>query len=141
MRRLGVIVVLVWLAGCATTERFTAHMDSYVGADLAVLRDTFGYNYIERSLGDGLRAFTWTWVDRGTYPAYRTPDVITTYETRKGTRVVVHPGYYFPPERYEFSCEFTFIVDAAGKATGWRAQGNGCAHYPGAARVLRSGDR
>lgn len=141
MRRCMTIAVFLLLAGCATIERFTTTMDSYVGADISVLRDAFGYNYIERPLDDGRRAFTWTWVDRGTYPGYRTPDVISTYETRTGTRVVVHPGYYFPPERYEFSCEFTFIVDAENRATGWRAQGNGCVHYPGSGRVLHSGER
>jgi hypothetical protein len=128
------------LAGCASLERFQRDMDSYIGWDIERLRAHFGYGYIERDLGDGLRAFTWTWADQDLRPGYVTPEVIHSYRSAQGaTHVVVSPGMYFPPDYYYYSCEFSFIIDAGGRAIGWRAHGNGCGAYTGPGTVMQHG--
>ena len=133
-------VLAVLLAGCATTEHFQRDMDSYLGWDIGQLREHFGYNYIERDLGDGSHAYTWIWSDRSVSPGYLSPDVIHTYQSAEGApRVIVSPGTYFPPSYYEYLCEFTFITNAEGHAVRWRAQGNGCSSYPGPESVLQHG--
>lgn len=134
------VVLVVILAGCATTERFEREMDSYLGWDIAQLREHFGYNYIEHDLGDGTHSYTWVWSDRSLSPGYLSPDVVHTYQSPEGaTRMIVSPGTYFPPSYYEFLCEFTFILDSSGHAVRWRAQGDGCAAYSGPESVLGHG--
>lgn len=135
-----VLAVALLAAGCASLERFQSDMDGYLGWDVEDLRAHFGYAYIEHDLGDGLRAFTWTWAEQGIRPGYVTPEVIRSYRSAEGaTRVTVSPGMYFPPDYYAYSCEFSFIIDADGRAIGWRAHGNGCASYPGPGTVMQRG--
>lgn len=133
---LPLLLALSALAACATTERFERMMDGYLGAPIGELQQRFGYNYIERQLPDGRRAYTWVWKETGVFPGYETPTTIQTFSSDKGQHVVVIPGTYFPSTSYETSCEFTFITDAAGRTLTWRAHGNGCAHYRGPGRVL-----
>lgn len=140
MGRVLALAGVLMLGGCASLEHFQRDMDGYLGRDLEQLRAHFGYAYIERDLGGGLRAFTWTWVEQGVRPGYVTPDVIRSYRSAEGaSHVVVSPGMYFPPDYYAYSCEFSFIVDADGRAIGWRAHGNGCAAYPGPGPVMQRG--
>ncbi|MFA7593537.1 MAG: hypothetical protein WCY26_07345 [Thiohalobacteraceae bacterium] len=131
--------LLLAVAGCASLERFQQNMDGYIGWHIDQLRERFGYNYVERDLGDGMRAYTWVWAEQSLRPGYRTPDVIRTYRTETGTRSVIYPGEYFPPDYYAYYCEFTFIVDPQGLAVSWRAHGNGCADYRGPEDVVRHG--
>lgn len=140
LRPVQVLLAVVLLSsGCATLEHFQRDMDSRVGWHIDQLRAHFGFNYIERDLGEGLRAYTWTWAERGMRPGYVTPDVVHTYQSSKGTQVVVRPGTYFPPDYYAYACEFTYIVDVEGRAIAWRAHGNGCAAYPGPEQFLQRG--
>ncbi|HEY9199402.1 MAG TPA: hypothetical protein VIR60_08550 [Gammaproteobacteria bacterium] len=140
MRLLKIMLAaLALLSGCASLEQFQRDMDSRVGWDLDQLRAHFGYNYIERDLGEGQRAYTWTWTEQGMRPGYVTPDVIHTYQSAQGTRVMVSPGTYFPPDYYAYGCEITYVLDAEDRAVAWRAHGNGCAAYPGPEHVLQRG--
>lgn len=132
----GLLAIL--LGGCASTERFQRDMDSYLGWDIPQLRERFGYNYIERDLGDGTRAYTWIWSERNLYQGYQSPDVIHSYTSADGSsQIIVSPGTYFPPSYGEYQCELSFIANADGRVTRWRAQGNGCAVYPGPDAVLQ----
>lgn len=133
---LTVLPVLLALASCATTERFERMMDGYLDAPIGDLQQRFGYNYIERQLPDGKRAYTWVWKEQGVFPGYETPTTIQSISSDKGQQIIVIPGTYFPSTSYETSCEFTFIADASGKTLTWRAHGNGCAYYAGPGRVL-----
>ena len=139
MHILSVLLITgLLVSGCASIEQFQRKMDSYIGWDVDQLREQFGYNYIEHDLGEKRRALTWTWTSSSLYPGHQTPDVIHTYQSAQGTtHSVVVPGNYYPPEYYEYVCEFSFIIDAQGRAMSWRAQGNGCASYPGPGPVLR----
>lgn len=136
-RYLLMLFTVLCLPACVTTEGFQHMMDSQVGMHIDDLRNHYGYNYIERELPDGRRAFTWTWVERGVTPAYRSPDIIRTYRSSQGQEVYIIPGAYFPPEFYETNCEFSFIIDSTGRAISWRAHGNGCAGYSGPGDVLQ----
>ena len=140
MRSLSLCLIAgLLLGGCVSIERFQHTMDSHIGWDIDRLRAYYGYNYIERDLGNGQRALTWIWSDRGMRPGYLAPDVIHTYRSAQGTQVLVTPGSYFPPEYYEYGCEFSYIVDAQGHVVSWRAHGSGCASYPGPGPILQHG--
>jgi hypothetical protein len=127
------------LAACATTAQFQRMMDGYLGEPIGKVQQQFGYNYIERKLPDGKRAYTWVWKEKGVFPAYETPTTIQTFTSNKGQHVIVIPGTYFPQTPYETSCEFSFITDAAGKTLSWRASGNGCSAFRGPGTVLGPG--
>lgn len=119
------------LFGCANLEQFQKKMDSHVGQHIDVLRQTYGYNYIERKLPQGRRVYTWVWRMRNVTPGYQTPTVIHRYHYNKRSQVFVIPGSFFPPEIYESVCEFSFITNSNGVTISWRAHGNGCSIYPG----------
>ncbi|MHB8622902.1 MAG: hypothetical protein ACYC9J_02085 [Sulfuricaulis sp.] len=135
------IMLLTLLVACVSTARFEQMMDGYIGMPLAELQRHFGYNYIERNLTDGNRAYTWVWKEKGVFPAYAEPTTIETYSSNQGQHVIVIPGTYFPETPYETSCEFSFIVNAAGQTLSWRAHGNGCAGFTGPGKVLESGKK
>ncbi len=138
---LGLLMLPV-LASCVTSSaRFEQMMDGYLGAPVSDLQRHFGYNYIERRLPDGYRAYTWIWKEQGVFPAYERPTTIQTFSSSAGQHVIVIPGTYFPATRYESSCEFSFITDVAGKTVTWRAHGNGCASFTGPDKVMGSGSR
>jgi hypothetical protein len=130
------MLLLATLAACATTAQFQQMMGGYLGAPIGDVQQRFGYNYIERQLPDGHRAYTWVWRERGVFPGYETPTTIQTFSTDKGQQVIVIPGKYFPQTPYETTCEFTFITDKSGKTLSWRAHGNGCAGFRGPGEVL-----
>ena len=131
------ILLLATLAACATTAHFQQMMDSYLGMPISDVQNRFGYNYIERQLPDGNRAYTWTWTEKGVFPGYETPTTIQTFSSDKGQHIIVIPGTYFPQTPYETTCEFSFITDKSGKTVSWRAHGNGCAGFAGPGQVLR----
>lgn len=139
MRKACVLLGVVLLSSCASIEHFQRDMDSRLGWDIDMLRAYYGYNYIERDLGEGLRALTWTWAEQGMRPGYVTPDVIHTYRSNGGTRSVIWPGTYFPPDYYAYACEFSFIVNTEDRAVAWRAHGNGCAIYTGPQQIQQRG--
>ena len=126
------------LSGCATTAQFRAAMDGYVGAPIAAAQEAFGYNYAERDLEEGAKAYTWSMVRTGVVPGYETPTYIYSDRTGgRGKTVSVYPGTYYPPEVYRELCEFTFVTDPSGTILRWNARGEGCRGQPGGA-VLRS---
>jgi hypothetical protein len=129
-------LMLATLGACATTAQFQQMMDGYLGQPISAAQQHFGYNYIERQLPDGNRAYTWVWKEKGVFPGYETPTTIQTFSSDKGQHIIVIPGTYFPQTPYETSCEFTFITDGSGKIVMWRAHGNGCAGFRGPGRVL-----
>ena len=140
-RLAGPLFLLALLAACVSTARFEKMMDDYLGMPIAELQRQFGYNYIERKLADGNRAYTWIWKEEGVFPAYQAPTTIETFSSDKGKQILIIPGTYFPQTSYETSCEFSFIVDAMGKTVSWRAHGNGCAGFAGPGKVLGPGGK
>lgn len=142
--RFRVVVVLMssaLLAACASTAQFQRMMDGYLGAPISEIQQRFGYNYIERQLPDGNRAYTWIWTEKGVFPGYETPTTIQTFSSDKGQHIIVIPGTYFPQTPYETTCEFSFVTDKAGNAVSWRAHGNGCAGFRGPGTVLGPGGK
>jgi len=137
----GLLLSLSLLTACVTTARFEQLMEGYLGVPIADVQRTFGYNYIERKLPDGKRAYTWVWKEKGVFPGYETPTTIQTFTSNKGQHVIVIPGTYFPQTPYETTCEFSFITDASGKTLTWRASGNGCAAFRGPGTVLGPGGK
>lgn len=135
----GLLILLALLVSCATTVQFERMMDGYLDVPIDKLQRHFGYNYIERKLDGGLRAYTWIWKEKGVFPGYESPTTIQTFSSDKGQHVIVIPGTYFPQTPYETSCEFSFIVDASGKTVSWRAHGNGCSRFSGPGTVMGPG--
>ena len=134
--RIAAVLLLATLAACATTAKFQQMMDGYIGVPISDVQLRFGYNYIERQLPEGERAYTWVWKEKGVFPGYETPTTIQTFTSDKGQHVIVIPGTYFPQTPYETTCEFTFITDKSGKTLTWRAHGNGCAGFAGPVQIL-----
>ena len=127
------VLVVFLLSACASLAQFQQFMDRYIGQPIASVQDAFGYNFTERTLDDGRKAYTWQWSRQGATPGYRMPT--TVYASRWNR----YDRYYlsYPPTYYEEHCEFTFITDTQGRVNAWRAQGDGCASYRPEA-VLRS---
>ena len=131
-------IILIFSA-CASLEGFQTLMDSQIGKPIAEVQQLFGFNFIERQLDNGNKAYSWYWTETGLIPGYETPTTIYSTRSKKTEDVIISPGTYFPPRYYEENCEFTFITDTQNTVTAWQARGNACASYPGPGPVLRSG--
>lgn len=144
MRRLQSLIsilLLVLLAGCATTENFRATMNHFIGQPIDEARFAYGYNYQERALDDGRTAYTWKRIERGVSPGYRDPVLLQTEEIDGERRLVsISAGSYMPPQRYTLRCEFTFIVGRDGVIDTWRAHGDGCRSTGTMPQVLLPGN-
>jgi len=132
------LLIFTVINGCVSTKQFKQQMDRYIGLPIKQIQARFGYNYIERKLENNQRAYTWTWSQSDFSPGHRTPDIIRTYRSDNKTITTIIPGSYFPPEYYEYACEFSFIIDESQHVIAWRAHGNGCAYFTNNDGVMHS---
>ena len=130
------LVFLLLSQGCASVERFRGIMDSHMGQPISRAQESFGYNHGMRALDDGRRAYTWVWTESEVSPGYETPTTVYRSSSTDADRVTIIPGQYFPPERHEVACEFTFITGPTDTVVAWRAHGNGCGYFVGPSTIL-----
>ncbi|MEZ5589948.1 MAG: hypothetical protein R3F53_04285 [Gammaproteobacteria bacterium] len=62
---LASILAVLLLSACASLAQFQQFMDHYIGQPIASVQDAFGYNFTERTLDDGRKAYTWQWSRQG----------------------------------------------------------------------------
>jgi len=126
MRRLGcVIVAILILASCATTENYEKILASWVGqSEGALIRSWGPPDSSYESSSDKYLTYSKSRSGYipGTQPSYQTQIIGgTAYTTAYGGS----PGY-----SYNRNCKTTFTV-SSGTITSWRYEGNACvAHAP-----------
>lgn len=104
MRRFAyLLIAMAMLTGCATTGKYEAKLDSWVGQDVSRLIVAWGAPAQTYEIPDGRTLYTW-YFDGG---AVAVPIGNAAYAV----------------QRY---CKTTFMVGPAGFVQNWRWEGNAC---------------
>lgn len=133
MKKLIYLFVMVMLvSGCATTAKYEAKLDTWVGASEDYLIAAWGVPNKEYRMGDGKKAVEYVLkntVQSGGY-TYTVPQ--TTYSSGSigdknysgtSTQYVVTTA---PVQKYKLSCKTSFIINTSGKVESWHHEGNNC---------------
>src|SRR5579859_4206971 len=104
------------LAGCATTEKYEAKLNSWVGADMNALVNSWGYPSSSFSAPDGNTVYVYD--SRG---SYTTPTSYqTTYQANTLTGGVDATTVQRGGQTFNYWCTTYFEVDAEKKIVSWR---------------------
>lgn len=110
--------LFVFLCGCATAANYRKAVNTWVGVDIAVLGESWGYP-----------AKTFTAPNGNTVYLYSTSD---TYQTPRYTSYTYNPetrsgyAYEYGGETIKFYCKTFFEVNASKKIVKATFEGNAC---------------
>jgi hypothetical protein len=133
MKKLIYLFILVMLvSGCASTARYEAKLNSWIGASENSLIASWGVPDKTYDMRDGKKAVEYVHkntVQNGGY-TYTTPQ--TTYQSGmignkpySGTSTT-YVTEAIPVQKYKFSCKTSFIINANGIIESWHHEGNDC---------------
>lgn len=136
MRKIIYLFVLLFLAsGCATTAKYEAKLNTWIGVSEDALIASWGVPDKTYEMQDGKKAIEYkrrSTIETGGY-AYTTPQ--TTYysgkmgnQTYSGTSTT-YTTEIEPVRKHRFFCRTSFIIDNNGKIESWHHEGNDCVSY------------
>lgn len=132
MKKILVLLFCLWLYGCATTAKYEAKLNTWVGANEDSLIAAWGVPDKEYHTSDGKKAIAYVHrnvVQTGGY-TYTVPQ--TTYQTGTiGNEAYSGTSTQYvteitPLQRYKLFCKTSFIIDKLGKIQSWHHEGNNC---------------
>ena len=116
----GIILALLMLGGCATSEKYEAALNSWTGSSEASLISAWGPPDNVYQSG-GTKYLTYqdssTVTIPGTSPSYETTII--------GSTAYTNPIGGTSPSTINFHCKTTFTIQAD-KVSSWRYEGNNC---------------
>lgn len=129
--------LLVCIGGCATTQKFSEIMNSYVGGSEANLVGRLGPPNSSYVLNDGSRVVQYTRSANMQLGGnvVNQPVTTTSTATAYGNRIGTVNAYgtsttYVPVQQPTYnvplSCTVNFTIDAGGTVRSWNANGNHC---------------
>lgn len=140
MKPIYVALMFLGLTGCATSEKFSAKMDGFIGQPEISVISTYGIPQSNYTLQDGSRVIQYTRGSDITLPGAITVQPVTTNTSgnltlnqgirqttgsyaQQSTTYVQSQG---PASNISFSCTVMFTLDANGIVRRWSAKGNHC---------------
>lgn len=134
------ILLVVFLAGCATAEKFNTKMNGFVGKQEIAVASIYGPPQSVYSLPDGQRVISYTRGGPMVLPGVTTIQPVTTNTTgnltlnqglrqstgtysQQSTTYVQQQG---PSTTLNLSCTVNFTIDVQGVIRSWNAAGNHC---------------
>ena len=118
------LLALLLLAGCATTAKYEAKLNSWVGADANSLVNSWGYPKSSFDAPNGNKVYVYQNAGSITMPTtYQTTANVTSYgNTAYGNATTnVYGG-----QTLNFWCKTFFEVDSTNRIVRWRWEGNRC---------------
>lgn len=132
MRGLFLFLLCVGLCGCATTAKYEAKLNTWVGVSEDALIASWGVPDKTYATSSGKKAVQYVHketVRTGGY-TYTTPQ--TTYssgtigdKSYNGTSTQYVTAIE-PVQKYKLSCKTSFVIDNSGKVESWHHEGNDC---------------
>lgn len=126
------LLLCLGLCGCATTAKYEAKLDNWIGASEDSLVSAWGVPNKSYNLKDGKRAIEYSHketIRSGGY-LYTTPQ--STYQSGtignkpySGTSTT-YVTQVEPVQKYKLSCKTSFIINTSGKVENWHHEGNDC---------------
>lgn len=132
MKTTLLLLLCVVLSGCATTAKYEAKLNTWIGASEDSLISSWGVPDKEYQMGGGKKAVMFVYkntvqtggntytVPRTTYQSGTIGDKAYSGTT---TQYVTETT---PVQRYKLSCKTSFIIDSNGKVESWHHEGNDC---------------
>ena len=132
MKEMLVLLLCLGLFGCASTVKYEAKLNTWIGVSEDSLVASWGVPNKTYNLGDGKKALEFVrkeTVQTGGY-SYATPQR-NYYSGTIGNRSfngtsVTQVETIQPVQRYKLSCKTSFIIDKNGKVESWHHEGNNC---------------
>ena len=132
MRKLIALLLCLGLCGCATTAKYEAKLNNWIGASEDSLVASWGVPNKTYNLDNGKKAIEYVrkdTVQTGGY-TYTTPEL--TYQSGtignksySGTSTT-YVTETMPVQNYKLSCKTSFVIDKSGKVESWHHEGNNC---------------
>ena len=137
--KIGILLV-VFLAGCATAEKFNTKMNGFVGQPEIAVASIYGPPQSVYSLPDGQRVISYTRGGQMVLPGVTTTQPVTT-NTRGNLTLnqglnqttgiysqqsTTYVQQQTPSTTVNLSCTVNFTIDAQGVIRSWSATGNRC---------------
>lgn len=132
MKKIFLLGLCLGLCGCATTAKYEAKLNTWMGASEDSLIAAWGVPDKTYQMNSGKKAVEFmrkNTVQAGGY-AYTVPQ--TTYQTGtignqtySGTSTT-YVTETAPVQKYKFSCKTSFIINNSGKVESWHHEGNDC---------------
>jgi hypothetical protein len=132
MKKIAVLLLGLGLFGCATTAKYEAKLNTWIGTSEDSLIASWGVPDKTYNMSDGKKAIEYArknTVQTGGY-TYTTPQ--TTYQSGmigdksySGTSTT-YVTQTEPVRRYKIYCKTSFIINNSGKIESWHHDGNDC---------------
>jgi len=132
MKKIIWLFLCMGLCGCATTAKYEAKLNTWVGSSEDSLIAAWGVPNKTYDLRDGKRAIEYVRkniVQTGGY-LYTTPQT-TYYSGRKGSKLYSGTSTTYvtevqPVQKFKYSCKTSFMLNNDGKVESWHHEGNDC---------------
>lgn len=141
MRIAAFTLALTFLSGCATSGKFEAKMNGFVGRPESAVVGTYGPPNSHYTLGDGSRVLQYTRGRNAVIPGASTVEPVVTntsgnVSVNRGITPVAQGTYSQQSTTYitrqaaptviPMSCTVNFTIDKGGIVRSWNASGNHC---------------
>jgi hypothetical protein len=140
MRKLMLAGAAVATAACATTAKFEAKMNSFIGQPEAAIVGMYGPPQASYTMGNGARVLQYTRGGTLMMPGAQTMQPVTTntngtmtlnrgLQQTTGSYTSTSTTYVpqqTPATPITLWCTVNFTLDASGTVRGWSANGNHC---------------
>ena len=132
MEKALLLLLCLALSGCATTAKYEAKLNTWIGVSEDTLVAAWGVPDKKYNLSEGKKAIEFVYkntVQTGGY-TYMVPQ--TTYQSGTiGSRAYSGTSTTYvaetePVRDYKLSCRTSFIIDKSGKVESWHHKGNDC---------------
>ena len=132
MKKVFIFLFCLGLYGCATTAKYEAKLNTWIGVDEDSLISAWGVPDKEYRTNDGKKAVAYVnrnVVQTGGYTytvpqtAYYSGTIGVKSYSGTSTQYVTETT---PPQRYKLYCKTSFLIDKSGKVASWHHEGNNC---------------
>ena len=132
MKKVLVLLFCLGLYGCATTAKYDARLNTWIGASEDTLIAAWGVPDKEYQMINGKKAVEYIHKNTLQSGGYRYTVPQTTYhsgtignETYSGTSIQ-YVTETEPVKKYKLFCKTSFVIDKGGKIESWHHEGNNC---------------
>ena len=132
MKKILIFLFCLVFYGCATTAKYEAKLNSWVGVDEDTLIAGWGVPDEEYHTNDGKKAVAYINKNIVQVGGYSYPVPVTTYHSGTiGDKAYSGTSTEYvteiaPSQRYKLYCKTSFVINKDGKIESWHHEGNNC---------------
>ncbi len=132
MRIMLVLLLSLGVLGCATTAKYEARLNTWIGSSEDSLIASWGVPNKSYNMQNGKKAIEYLRKSTVQTGGYRYTAPQTTYHSGKigdkpySGRSTAYVTEVEPVKKYRYFCKTSFILDNNGKVESWHHEGNDC---------------